>query len=86
MLGGKEDFLVSRQGFFQGEYAGFASHHKRSHHVGKNDYVPDWHHGQLAGLEFIFIFFFGRRQNYKTWEPEFEEQLRLHTGSKNWLI
>ena len=53
MLGGQKDLLVRGQRFFQGAHAGLAAHHKRRHHVRKDDHVADGHHGQLFGLEFF---------------------------------
>ena len=47
VLGGQENLLVRRQRLFEGAHARFAAHHERRHHEGKDDHVPDGHHGQL---------------------------------------
>src|SRR5581483_8639854 len=54
MLSGQKDFFVRRERFFKSAHARFAAHHEWGHHMGKDDHVPDGHHGQLSGLEFLF--------------------------------
>src|SRR6185312_5149578 len=54
MLGGQENLLVSSQRFFQRVHTRFTAHHEGGHHVGKNDHVPDGHHGQFSRLELLF--------------------------------
>ncbi len=51
VLGSEENLLVGRQRLFQGPHARFAAHHERRHHEGKDDHVPNGHHGQLSGFE-----------------------------------
>ena len=51
VLRGQENFLIRRQRFFEGAHARLAAHHKRRHHEGKDDHVPDGHHGQLSRFE-----------------------------------
>ena len=54
VLGGEEDPLVSRKRLFQGAHARLAAHHEGRHHERKDDDIPDRHHRQLAGFEFLF--------------------------------
>ena len=54
MLSGKKDFLVTEERFFERPDAGLAPDHKRSHHIRKNDDVPDGHHGQSFRIRLIF--------------------------------
>ena len=58
VLGGKKNFLIAGQSFFERAHARLPAHHERSHHVRKDDHVPNGHHGQLLALEF----FLGVRQ------------------------
>ena len=51
VLGSEENLLVGRQRLFQGPHARFTAHHERRHHEGKDDHVPNGHHGQLSGFE-----------------------------------
>ena len=51
MLGGQENLLVRGESLFQGAHARLAAHDERRHHEGKDDHVPDGHHGQLPGFE-----------------------------------
>jgi hypothetical protein len=54
VLGGQKDLLVGGQSLFESAHAGLAAHDERRHHVGKDDHVPNGHHGQLLALEFFF--------------------------------
>ena len=45
--------LFARHGLVQGSHTGFPPHHKRDHHVRKDDHVADGHHRQT----FCFGFF-----------------------------
>ncbi len=62
VLGGKKYLFIAGQSFFERTHARLAAHHERSHHVGKDDHVPNGHHGQFLALEF----FLGVRQ---LWSP-----------------
>ena len=59
VLGGKKDFAIAGECFFQGAHAGFTADHEGSHHVRKDDHIADRHHRELAQLE-IFAGFFHR--------------------------
>ena len=54
VLSGKEDLFVCRQRLFQRMHARFPAHHKRSHHVGEDDHIPNGHHGKFFSFEFLF--------------------------------
>ena len=58
VLGGKKNFLIAGQSFFESAHARLPAHYERSHHIGKDDHVPNGHHGQLLALEL----FLGVRQ------------------------
>ncbi len=49
----QKDLAVAVQRLFQRAHARLAPHHKRGHHVGKDDHVADGHHRELAKLRCV---------------------------------
>src|SRR4029077_9183946 len=56
VLGRKKYFLIAGQSFFERANARLAAHYERSHHVRKDDHVPNGHHRQFLALElFLWV-------------------------------
>jgi len=53
VLGRQKNLLIRGQRLFKRPHAGFPSDHERSHHVRKDDHVPDGHHREFSSLEFF---------------------------------
>ncbi len=55
VLGGEENLLVAGQRLFQCADAGLPADHEGRHHERKDDDIPDGHHGELFGFEFLAL-------------------------------
>src|SRR5271169_3875358 len=72
MLSCQEDFFISCQGFFQRPDGGFAPHHKRGHHVRKDDHIANGHHRQQSS---VVLFTAGKHRGFH--QPAFSRNAEL---------